>query len=47
LMAYDEILQVEAWTIAKGKRREIEATCESIKKQLEKAIKEIKKDFEV
>ena len=47
LIAYDEILQVEAWTKAKGKRREIEATCESIKKQLEKAIKEIKKDFEV
>ncbi len=47
LIAYDEILQVEAWTKSKGKRKEIEATSDSIKKQLEKAIKEIKKDFEV
>ena len=47
LIAYDEVIQVEAWTKSEGKRREIEATCESIKKQLEKAIKEIKKDFEV
>ena len=47
LITYDEIIQVEAWTKSEGKRKEIEATCNSIKKQLEKAIKEIKKDFEV
>ena len=46
-IAYDEILQVEVWSKAEGKRREIEATYQSIKSQLEKAIKEIKKDFEV
>lgn len=46
-MAYEEILQVEAWTKAEGKKSEIEATFESIQDQVNKAIKEIKKDFEV
>lgn len=46
-MAYEEILQVEAWTRAEGKRKEIDATFESIQNQLEKAVKEIKKDFEI
>ncbi|WP_395044187.1 Hpt domain-containing protein [Flavobacterium sp.] len=46
-MAHEEILQVEAWTRAEGKRKEIDATFESIEDQVEKAIKEIKKDFEI
>lgn len=46
-MAYEEILQVEAWTKVEGKRKEITATFESINDQVEKAIKEIKKDFEL
>jgi HPt (histidine-containing phosphotransfer) domain-containing protein len=46
-MAYDEILILEAWNIAEGKRKEIDATFESIKNQVEKAIKEMKKDFEI
>jgi HPt (histidine-containing phosphotransfer) domain-containing protein len=46
-MAYEEILQVEAWTRAEGKKNEIEATFESIQDQVNKAIKEIKKDFEI
>ena len=46
-MAYEEILQVEAWTRAEGKRKEIDATFESIQDQVDKAIKEIKKDFEI
>lgn len=46
-MAYEEILQVEAWTSAEGKKKEIEATFESIQDQVDKAIKEIKKDFEI
>ena len=46
-MAYEEILQVEAWTKVEGKRKEITATFESIENQVEKAIKEIKKDFEL
>ncbi|GAA4052090.1 Hpt domain-containing protein [Flavobacterium chungnamense] len=46
-MAYEEILQVEAWTRAEGKKKEIEATFDSIQGQVDKAIKEIKKDFEI
>lgn len=46
-MAYEEILQVEAWTKAEGKKKEIEATFDSIQEQVDKAIKEIKKDFEL
>ncbi|RAR75648.1 Hpt domain-containing protein [Flavobacterium aciduliphilum] len=44
-MMYDEILQIESWTKAKGKRKEIEEVFKSLKAQLDKAIKEIKKDF--
>lgn len=46
-MAFEEILQVEAWTKAEGKRKEIDATFESIQRQVDKAIKEIKKDFNI
>lgn len=46
-VAFEEILQVEAWTKREGKRKEIVDTFESIKSQVEKAVKEIKKDFEV
>lgn len=46
-VAFEEILQVEAWTKREGKRKEIEDTFKSIQNQVEKAVKEIKKDFEV
>ncbi|MEO0046665.1 MAG: hypothetical protein RL705_1856 [Bacteroidota bacterium] len=46
-VAFEEILQVEAWTKREGKRKEIDDTFASIQSQVEKAIKEIKKDFEV
>ena len=46
-MVYEEILQVEAWTKAEGKKKEIIATFDSIVDQVEKAIKEIKKDFDL
>ena len=45
--AYEEILQIEAWASREGKRKEINATFESIKIQVEKAIKEIKKNFDL
>ena len=44
-VAFEEILQVEAWTKAEGKRKDIEHTFDSIKTQVKEAIKEIKKDF--
>jgi len=46
-VAFEEILQVEAWTKAEGKRKEIDETFVSIQSQIEKAVKEIKKDFEL
>ncbi|TBX69152.1 Hpt domain-containing protein [Flavobacterium silvisoli] len=46
-VAFEEILQVEAWTKREGKRKEIEHTFESIQNQVEKAVKEIKKDFDM
>ncbi len=46
-VAFQEILEVEAWTKALGKRKDIEHTFESIKEQVKNAIKEIKKDFDL
>ena len=46
-VAHQEILEVEAWTKREGKRKEIVDTFESVKSQVEKAIKEIKKDFDI
>jgi HPt (histidine-containing phosphotransfer) domain-containing protein len=46
-VAFEEILQVEAWTKAEGKKKDIKETFKSIKNQVEEAIKEIKKDFDV
>jgi HPt (histidine-containing phosphotransfer) domain-containing protein len=46
-VAFEEILQVEAWTRAEGKRKQINDTFESIQSQVDKAVKEIKKDFEL
>jgi transcriptional regulator CtsR len=46
-VAHQEILEVEAWTKAEGKRKEIVDTFESVKSQIDKAVKEIKKDFDL
>jgi hypothetical protein len=46
-VAFEEILQVEAWTKAEGKKKEIIETFKSIKIQVKDAIKEIKKDFDM
>jgi hypothetical protein len=46
-VAFKEILEVEAWTKREGKRKEIVDTFESIQDQVDKATKEIKKDFDL
>ena len=46
-VAFEEILQVEAWTKIEGRRRDIDHTFDSIKTQIKEAIKEIKKDFDL
>ena len=44
-VAFEEILQIEAWTKNEGKRKEINETFDSVESQIEKAVKEITKDF--
>jgi HPt (histidine-containing phosphotransfer) domain-containing protein len=46
-VAFQEILQVEAWAKSEGQKKEIKETFKSIKNQVNDAIKEIKKDFEL
>jgi HPt (histidine-containing phosphotransfer) domain-containing protein len=46
-VAFEEILQVEAWTKREGKKKEIIETFKSIETQVERAVKEITKDFEL
>jgi HPt (histidine-containing phosphotransfer) domain-containing protein len=46
-VAFEEILQIEAWTKAEGKKKEIKETFKSVKAQVNDAIKEIKKDFDL
>jgi hypothetical protein len=44
-LAFEEMLQIEAWAKLEGKKKEIKEIFKSISNQIEKAIKEIKKDF--
>lgn len=46
-VAFEEILQIEAWGKREGKRKEIRATFDSVESQIEKAVKEITKDFDL
>ncbi len=46
-VAFEEILQVEAWAEIEGKKKEIKETFRSIKHQVRNAIKELKKDFDL
>ncbi len=46
-VAFEEILQVEAWTKAEGEKKEIKETFKSIKNQVNDAVKELKKDFDL
>ncbi len=46
-VAFEEILEIEAWTKREGKRKEINETFDSVESQIEKAIKEVKKDFNI
>ncbi|HEY4618549.1 MAG TPA: Hpt domain-containing protein [Flavobacterium sp.] len=46
-VAFEEILQLEAWTKTEGKKKDIEDTFKSIKSQINDAVKEIKKDFDL
>ena len=44
-VAHEEIVYIENWTKSKGKRKEVKDTFKSIEGRIEKAVKEISKDF--
>jgi HPt (histidine-containing phosphotransfer) domain-containing protein len=44
-IAFEEILMIEAWAKREGKRKEINEVYKSVATQVEKAVKEISKDF--
>lgn len=46
-IAFEEIKQFEEWTKRKGKRSEVKELVKSIETQIEKAVKEIHKDFKL
>jgi HPt (histidine-containing phosphotransfer) domain-containing protein len=46
-VAFEEILCIEDWTKKEGKRSEIKATYKDLESRIEKAVKEIKKDFSI
>lgn len=46
-VAFEEILQIEAWTKVEGKKKEIKETFKSVHQQIKNARKELKKDFDL
>jgi len=44
-VAFEETVFIEEWTKREGKRKEIKETFKSLENHIEKAVKEIKKDF--
>lgn len=44
-IAYEENICIENWTRENGKKKEIKDTYKSLEHHIEKAVKEIKKDF--
>jgi HPt (histidine-containing phosphotransfer) domain-containing protein len=46
-VAFEEILQIEAWTKVEGEKKEIKETFKSVKNQVSEAVKELRKDFDL
>lgn len=44
-VAFEEILEIEGWAKAEGKKKEIIETYKSVKTQVKDAVKELRKDF--
>lgn len=44
-LAFEEVLQIEDWANKEGKRKEIIEVYKSLAHKIEKAVKEMKKDF--
>jgi len=44
-LAYDDVLNVEKWTKAEGKKKEIKAVVKNLRGLVKLTIKELKKDY--
>jgi HPt (histidine-containing phosphotransfer) domain-containing protein len=44
-LAYDDVLSVEKWTKAEGKKKEIKEVVKNLRSLIKLAVKEIKKDY--
>jgi HPt (histidine-containing phosphotransfer) domain-containing protein len=44
-LAYDDVLNIEKWTKAEGKKKEIKDVVKSLRGLVKLAVKEIKKDY--
>lgn len=43
--AYEDILAIEAWTKAEGKKKEIKAVVKNLRQKVSDTIKELEKDY--
>jgi HPt (histidine-containing phosphotransfer) domain-containing protein len=46
-LAYEDVLTIEAWTKAAGKKKEIKEVVKSLKHKVEDTLRELKKDYEL
>lgn len=45
--AYEDILAIEKWAKAEGKKKEIKETYKSLKKEIKQTLKELRKDYDL
>ncbi|WP_294825229.1 histidine kinase [uncultured Flavobacterium sp.] len=46
-LAYEDVLVIEAWTRAEGKKKEIKEVVKGLKERVKLAVKELKKDYQL
>lgn len=44
-LAYEDVVTIENWSRAEGKKKEIKDVVKSLKEKIKEAIRELKKDF--
>ena len=44
-LAYEDVIAIENWSRAEGKKKEIKDVVKSLKEKIKEAIRELKKDF--
>ncbi|MGQ2982599.1 Hpt domain-containing protein [Flavobacterium sp.] len=46
-LAYEDVLAIEAWTRAEGKKKEVKEIVKSLKERVKLTVKELKKDYQL